>query len=781
VTRRSTLLALWLLALGALTGWSLTQVRVASDLSQFLPDAATLDDRVLLNQVREGVAARTLLIAIGGSRAQPEIAQASRALARTLRQDRRFRHVANGDLGTIGAAELAPLFTHRYLVGPPGPCREALSAAGLHAALAERLRELTGPVPSLDRERMAADPVACFRGLLQGLTPRQGPPRAHGVWFSPQGDLALLIAQTAGDAAELAGQRDAVEGMRQAFASLPEAQGLDLELAGPGYFAVASEETIRRETLLLSVAASILVGVILWVAFRSLALVLLGMLPLLSAILVGVALVVALFGTIHGITLALGATLLGVALDYPVHVFAHTARNALGAPPADRGVWHALLLGVLTTVLGYAALAFASFRGLAQLGILSAAGLLTAALCARFLLPALMPPEYRLPPRPRLASFLARLPVRASWAPWLGLVAAAVLLAFTLVRNPQPWDSDLGRLSTVPAAEIARDRAIRHDLGAPDVTRLLYAVGPNPESVLTAIEAALPDLRRLAAAGSIRDFDAAPLWIPSTRTQQERQAELPAPTTLAAALDAASQGLPFRPAAFTPFLDDVERSRLLPPLSPADLAATPLGTRLALLLQPMGEDWIGLVPISGVSDTTGEASLRGLTAAHDLHYLDLRSASVRLLRHFLDATLNRLMPVALVIGLVLVVGLRRPRLIGRVILPIVLAIALDFSLLVLFGGAVNLFHLVSLILVFGLAIDYSLFFNRPMSDLQSLERTSLSLAVCALSTLAMFGLLALSSIPALRAIGSTVAIGIILAFVGAAALAPRRSSNLGRT
>jgi predicted exporter len=93
---------------------------------------------------------------------------------------------------------------------------------------------------------------------------------------------------------------------------------------------------------------------------------------------------------------------------------------------------------------------------------------------------------------------------------------------------------------------------------------------------------------------------------------------------------------------------------------------------------------------------------------------------------------------------------------------------------VLVHGAVNLFHLVSLLLVAGLAIDYGLFLSRPAADAAGRDRTLFSVSVGAASSFAMFSMLAVSEIPALKAIGFTVAVGIGLAYASAVLLARKR-------
>lgn len=774
--RRWIVLVAWLAGLVLLTVWNGLHLRLGSDLSQFLPPGASQQDRVLLSQVRGGVAARTLLLRIGYERptetpapskteapvlsGAEALAEASRALAARLRTDDAFEQVANGELSLAGADTDDILFRYRYLIGPPDACVDALAAPALRAALEARLAELASGVAMLDRQHLAADPTACYRQLLRSLLPSQVPNRQHGVWFSPDGRHALLVVVTDARASDLAVQRRLVERIESDFAALPQSAGLRLELAGPGYFAVSSEQRIKTEAVAFSLVANVVIIAILALAFRSTTLVLLGMLPLLSGVMVGTALVSWLFGSVHGITLALGSTLLGVAMDYPVHVYAHVAGT--GASYA-RPIWRTLLLGMTTTVLGYAALAWTSLEGLSQLGILAAAGLITAALTSCYLLPQLIPAGYRLPEHRWPSALQARLP---HWSPRVGswlLLASLTALGLVLLLRGSPWETDLRRLSTVPAAEIEKDRSIRAQLGATDVARLLYVVADDEAGVLERLEAALPDLRQLEREGLIVGSDNLARWLPSPGTQKARLAALPERAELTAALAVANAGLPFRPERLAPFLDAVELTRSLAPLRVADLAGGLIGTRAAMLLQPFDGGWLGLVPLAGVNGEAAVAALQALAARHQIQYLDLREGTARLLTGFFDTTLHKL-PIA-ALAIVLVLALRGWSRLGRVLLPISIAVTLTFILVLLIHGKLNLFHLVSLILVAGLNIDYSLFLERPADDAAERLRTLFSVSVAAGPTVAAFGMLALSAIPALQSIGLTVAIGSFFAYV----------------
>jgi predicted exporter len=140
-------------------------------------------------------------------------------------------------------------------------------------------------------------------------------------------------------------------------------------------------------------------------------------------------------------------------------------------------------------------------------------------------------------------------------------------------------------------------------------------------------------------------------------------------------------------------------------------------------------------------------------------------------------------------GLVAIVALlfaalRTPSRVGRVMAPLVAGVAVVAAAHVLAGTTLTLLHLVGLLLVVAVGSNYALFFDKlargrldPLAD-RPAARTLASLALANATTVASFGLLSLSAIPVLHAIGSTVAAGALLTLVFSAALAapPARAS-----
>ncbi len=194
------------------------------------------------------------------------------------------------------------------------------------------------------------------------------------------------------------------------------------------------------------------------------------------------------------------------------------------------------------------------------------------------------------------------------------------------------------------------------------------------------------------------------------------------------------------------------------------------------LLLNRGDRSTALVSLTGLNDPAALASgLHGSGA----QLLDLKDASESLVAAYRGRVLGALAIAALLLALTVAIALRRPRRIVRVLLPMALSSVLIVAVLRGFGVELNLFHLIALILAAGLGLDYALFFDHAGDDRADQLRTLHALIVCSLMTLLVFALLAASSIPVLRAIGSTVALGVVFNFVLALLVSRQQVAELG--
>lgn len=757
--RRLALALLWLAAL-ALAGWAISrQLELSGDLRRFMPSARTPAQKLLIDELGEGPGSRLLLVALSGDTPQTLAAQ-SQAMRAALAAKPEFKLVANGaDLGLDAIPER--LRPYRYLLSPTLDT-QTFDAAYLGDELQARVQDLGSPAAAMLEPLLPNDPTLETLKLAEAWQPANAPQRLHGVWFDRAGREALLALETRAAGFDPTGQQTAVDAIRAAFAQARGASRSELTLSGPGAFSVEIGGRTAREASLIGTIDSLVFVLLMWLAYRSWKAPLLGGLPLVSAGLFGLGAVALMFDGVHGITVAFGFTLIGVAQDYPIHLFSHQ-RPGLSPWASARALWPTLGTGVASTCIAYLTFLVSGVDGLKQLAVFTIVGLGTAALTTRFLLPALIDPS----PRDAADSaWLARAWAALARLPRLRMPAMLVLAALALgVAWLAPgafWQNDLAKLTPVPADALARDAQLRGELGAPDVRYVIALEAGDAEAALRASERLLPVLQTLRDQGAIAGYDLAARYLPSAATQRARQIKLPGAATLDAALATAVADSPFRADAFAGFASDVAAARSAPPLSAADLDGTPLAASVAgLLLQRPGHA-TALVSLSGLNDP---AAVARVAAAHGAQLLDLKQASESLVAAYRGRVLLALGLAAVLLALTVWFALRSPRRVLRVLAPMALTTLLILAVLRGLGIELNLFHLVALILAAGLGLDYALFFDHAGDDYAEQLRTLHAVIVCSLTTLLVFALLASSSIPVLRAIGATVALGVAFNFV----------------
>ena len=775
--RRPGLAATLIWALGAVLGVIIAaRAHYTADLSAFLPRRASATQELLVEQLREGPAAHLIIVAISGGDATSR-AVVSRRMASQLRSDADFVAIDNGDESQLQRARDF-LFEHRYLLSPR-VTPQLFTASGLHAAIAEALDVLASSAGPLVKPLFVHDPTLETLAILESLGADHAPRLASGVWTSPDGARAVILAHTRASGADIDGQQAACAALERSFAAaiagLPREQraALTLTMSGPPVFAVRSRAMIKGQVWRLSGLSAAGIAALLLLVYRSLPALALTLVPVASGALAGVAAVALGFSAVHGITLGFGVTLIGESVDYAIYLFVQRTSDFRGA------VWPTIRLGVLTSICGFAALLPSAFPGLSQLGLYSIAGLTAAALVTRFVLPAWVPQQPAIRDLAGAGARLERFTERLRTARAVLLIAACAAGAVLYLHRGAIWSRELAALSPIRAADLELDERLRADAGAPDVGYLVVASAPDRESVLAAAEVLGTRLAPLVESAAIGSFESPARFLPSVAAQEARRASLPTAAVLRGRLEEALAGLPLSAARLEPFVTDVERARSAPLLSETDLAGTSLGSLVAALLVRTPSGWSALLPVAarGSADLSPHAvaEIRVAVARSGVHaeLLDLKGEADRLYSTYLSNALRLALAGLIAIVVLLSVSLRSLGRMMRVVAPLALSVLVVAAGLVVLGHGLTILHLVGMLLIVAVGSNYALFFDRAATLPQegSVPLTLASLLVANLATVLAFGVLASSSVPVLADLGSTVAPGTFLALLFAAMLA----------
>jgi len=734
--------ALWLVVVLAIAlhQWSFwVDGRLSTDVLALLPQDERAPDVALATRQLADRAARQVVVMVGaptwdGARHAATVFRASMPAGWTA--------IVADDAGLAQALAFYRPWRDRLLTAGQ---RHRLQEADTVVLAQEALATLYQPGVAARLSAWAADPL--------GLWPQWWAERAGDIRARPRdGELALsadglewavIVYETDGSAFALDGtpvRAAAVETGRAAAQAVP---GVRVLAAGVPLHAEAAAVQASREVNTIGWGSLAAVLLLVFLAFRSLR-------PVgLVALSLGVGCAAALsatawvFGEVHLITLVFGASLVGVAEDYGIHYFASRQAHPHVAPRAlMRRLLPVLWLALLTSVLGYLALGLAPFPGLRQMALFSAVGLVAAFLTAVCWFPLLDRGTVK-PTRfaAAIAASLARWPrLRRDHRSTLLCVAVGLAAAAGLLQLHT--DDGIRQLDSTPSPLMQAQRDIGRLLGVASPVQFYVVRGEGAEQVLQREEALKARLDGLVGYRAVSD------WVPSQlRQHTDAQLSVRVETQVVAAVNAALR-------------EDLERASFArEPLTLERWLADPVSAPArALWLGPLdGGTQASVVMLRGLDDLT---LLPRLAAVADglpgVRWVD-RTAQVSSLLGRYRVWMAGLLVLAHAAVLLVLVA-RHGRQAWRAWVPTVVASVLTLALLGWLGEPLQLFNVLALLLLLGVGVDYGVFLLEHRDD----GSAWLAVVLGATSTWLAFGLLALSSTPALRAFGLTLLIGLVL-------------------
>ncbi|MFJ5298131.1 MMPL family transporter [Pseudomonas sp. NPDC088368] len=528
-------------------------------------------------------------------------------------------------------------------------------------------------------------------------------------------------------------------------------------------YAAHGQQQAAREITWVGGGATLGILLLLLLAFKRWR-VLLAFLPVVVGMLFGATACITLFGKMHVMTLVLGSSLIGVAVDYPLHYLSKGwSLKPWRSWPALRLTLSGLSLSLATSCIGYLALAWTPFPALTQIAVFSAAGLIGAYLCAVCLLPALLngvdlhPAQWPLKIAERLIHLRARLIARVGTPVLLGLLlafCAAGLWQLTTKNDIRQWIA-------APPSLTDEARAVARITGYQPTSQFFLVRGADQQQLLERQTVLSQRLDQLVNQKSLQGYLSLSQLVATPAEQ-----------------DATRQALDALPARWQPLLDlGVPVEALNNEL--ATLRALPNQGIDEVLAGLLGEPWRLLWMGRDTEGVAGIVSLQGLNNAVLLQAQAEGLPGVQLVDRLGDlnkvfaatqvsaAELKLLSCILIVLLLILPFGLRGAL---RVVALPLLAALCSLASLGWLGQPLTLFSLFGLLLVTAISVDYAILMREQIGGAAvSLLGTLLAAATTWLS----FGLLAISSTPAVSNFGLSVSLGLAFSFI----LAPWAGSH----
>lgn len=531
--------------------------------------------------------------------------------------------------------------------------------------------------------------------------------------------------------------------------------GVQLLAASGLLYAASGQQQATREITWVGGGATVGILLLLLLAFRRWR-VLLAFVPVLVGMLFGAVACVAFFGSMHVMTLVLGSSLIGVAVDYPLHYLSKSwSLKPWRSWPALRLTLPGLSLSLATSCIGYLALAFTPFPALTQIAIFSAAGLIGAYLSAVCLLPALLkgvelrPAQWPLNIAQTLLNVREALLKRLPTPALLGLLLVFCAIGLWQLTSK----NDIRQWVGAPPGLMAEAQAIARITGYQPTSQFFLVRADNEQQLLERHTALSERLDQLVHMEKLQGYLALNQLVGLPSEQQH----------VRVALDQLPQH-------WQPLLDlGVPETALQAEL--AQLKALPEQTIDDALRGPLAEPWRMLWLGKQEVGVAAMVSLQGLNNASLLRVQAEGLPGVQLVDRLGDlntvfaatqisaAELKLLSCVLIVLLLIAPFGFGGA--LRIVALPLLAALC-SLASLGWLGQPLTLFSLFGLLLVTAISVDYAILMREQIGGAAV---SLLGTLLAALTTWLSFGLLAVSSTPAVSNFGLAVSLGLVFSFI----------------
>jgi predicted exporter len=569
----------------------------------------------------------------------------------------------------------------------------------------------------------------------------------------------LVSADLAGDPFSMKFQETFGTAVSGAISGLKaEAPDLNILRTGAVFYAHDSTSEAMQETSIIGLASLAATLALIFLVFRGLRPIVLGFLAIGIGVLCAFTGTLIIFGQIHAVALLLGVSLIGISVDYSLQYFCEYFDPAAVDPQSRlRRVLPGVAIGLATTLIGYCTLLLAPFPGLRQVATISLIGLASSFLTVMLWYP-LLDRRHGSTGGERFVKLAAH-----HWALWEapGLIAAraaivsvcavAALTGLFFLRA----DDDVRHLQSLSPDLKRQEAEVERLTGSSAGTQFLLVRGASQEALLQAEEKLLDRLAQARRKGALDGYTAMAQFVPSIMRQEDNRA------LVRDRLDIPYLSTYLQQIGYRGAIDADAAARFL---TAADLPKVGPLSLLPLLDVTASGHPAHVVLLHGVTDPGVIAS--SIADMPGIRLVSMADDWSRLFGTFRRYAVGLLGLSALLMYPLLCwrYGFGRGL---RVLAPALAAVVLTPPLAALAGISFTFFNAMALVLVLSVGVDYSVFCCETSGARKPV--TALAIALAALSTILSFGMLAFSKVFAVHALGTTMLIGISLAFLFAPA------------
>ena len=548
------------------------------------------------------------------------------------------------------------------------------------------------------------------------------------------------------------------------------------EYFGAALIAVANAQQIKKDIqFTVGIAMSLLILVFIFF-YRKIYVPIILFVPTIFGGLLAVALLYLIRAEISAISLGIGSVLLGVTLDYSLHILTHI-RNNETLESLYKDVTEPILMSSLTTALAFLCLLFLDSQALQDLGIFAAVSVLGASVFSLFFIPLVYKNPLSRKQQVNVLDKVADYPFHKN--KWLLGGLGLVLIVSIFTYHKVEFNKDISKLNYEPA-EIKI--AMQHldeltDISSKSVYLATY--GKSVEGTLQLNDSIHETLELLKEEGKISSFSSIGALVHSQRDQRKNIAQWEQfwnekrKDNLKSNLIESGEERGFKPTTFTRFYTFLDEN--FETLKPEDYQQIP-----SVLLEDYittEADFTTITTLIKLEDENTSDIKNIFKEIPNTIVIDRQEMNETFLGNLKNDFNSLIGYCLLAVLLILFLFFRSFSLTLVTAVPIFLTWFLTLGIMGLFHIQFNIFNIIISTFIFGLGIDYSIFMTKGLlkelrtgEKVMATHKTSIMLSV--LTTILGVGVLVFAKHPALYSISIVSIIGIFSAMITAFTLQP---------
>ncbi len=245
---------------------------------------------------------------------------------------------------------------------------------------------------SIQERYMRADPLHLFSPVLQRLQGLEGGSRLEdGCLFTEDGETGIIFFDSPYGGSETARNAEMVQLLSrvkaQTSADFPEVR---ITSTGGPEVAVENARRIKTDSIVAILLAAILIGVVLWLSYKRLADVLWILISIGTGAVFALGIIALFKSSVSIIVLGIGCTIIGIAVNYPLHYVDHLKYQPDKRKALAEQV-NPLLVGNITTVGAFLSLLLLKADALHDFGFIGAMMLVGTIIFVLVFLPVFVP------------------------------------------------------------------------------------------------------------------------------------------------------------------------------------------------------------------------------------------------------------------------------------------------------------------------------------------------------------------------------------------------------